>query len=315
MLRRIFFIIILLVVAAPAVTPRVKQKQPKERKTTMKTLALDIKPVVKSVELPNRVKLRYVEQGNPAGVPVLLLHGITDSWRSYERVLPYLPASLHAFALSQRGHGDSDRPATGYHPRDFAADLAAFMDALKLGSAIIVGHSMSSIIAQRFALDYLERVRGLVLVGSFVKLRDNPGVAELWEAVSKLTDPIDPDFALEFQKSTLARPVPQAYLDAVVQESLKVPARVWKAALAGILETDHSEQLRKIKAPTLIVWGDQDAFCPRRDQDALAAGVAGSRLVVYRGTGHAIHWEEPDRFAADLAAFSQSLVSQGLGAR
>jgi alpha-beta hydrolase superfamily lysophospholipase len=57
-----------------------------------------------------------------AGVPVILLHGITDSWRSFEPVLPHLPASIRAFALSQRGHGDSERPAAGYHPRDFAAD-------------------------------------------------------------------------------------------------------------------------------------------------------------------------------------------------
>lgn len=160
----------------------------------------NIKPVIKSVELPNRVKLSYVEQGDPAGVPVILLHGITDSWRSYERVAPYLPASIHAFALSQRGHGDSDRPVAGYHPRDFAADVVAFMDALKLERAVIAGHSMGSLIAQRFALDYPDRALGIALIGSFITLRGNPGVAELWDAVSKLTDPIDPDFALEFQR-------------------------------------------------------------------------------------------------------------------
>jgi non-heme chloroperoxidase len=77
----------------------------------------------KSVELPNRVKLSYVEQGDPSGVPVLFLHGVTDSWHSFELVLPHLPASIHAFALSQRGHGEADRrPETGYQPQDFAAE-------------------------------------------------------------------------------------------------------------------------------------------------------------------------------------------------
>jgi Predicted hydrolases or acyltransferases (alpha/beta hydrolase superfamily) len=265
-------------------------------------------PVIKSVELPNRVKLQYVEQGDPTGVPLLLLHGITDSWHSYERVLPHLPTHLHAFALSQRGHGDADRPLAGYHPRDFAADLKAFMDTLKLRPAVIAGHSMSSVIAQRFALDYPECTRGIVLIGSFITLRGNPGVSDLWDVVSKLRDPIDPRFALEFQQSTLARAVPQVFLETVVKESLKVPARVWRAALETLMEIDHSGDLYKIEAPALIVWGDQDSLCPCSAQESLRAAITGSRLVVYQGTGHAPHWEEPERFAADLVAFTESLI-------
>src|SRR5262245_43795806 len=104
----------------------------------------------KSIELPNGVKLSYVEQGDPSGVLLLLLHGYTDSWHSFESVLPHLPESIHVFALSQRGHGDADRPVAGYHFQDFAADLAAFIDILELRPAVIAGHSMSSSIAQRF---------------------------------------------------------------------------------------------------------------------------------------------------------------------
>jgi pimeloyl-ACP methyl ester carboxylesterase len=264
--------------------------------------------VIQSVTLPNQVTLPYVEQGDPAGLPVLLLHGITDSWYSFEGVLPYLPTSLHAFALSQRGHGDATRPVTGYCPQDFAADLAAFMDALRLGPAVVVGHSMGSCIAQRFALDYPDRTLGLVLMGSCATVRGNPVATELWNAVvSTLTDPIDAGFVREFQQSTLARPVPPARLDTVVQESLKVPARVWRAALAALLETDFAAELGDITAPTLIVWGDQDVFFLRREQEALTAAIPGAQLVVYPGAGHGFHWEEPARFAADLAAFAAHL--------
>jgi non-heme chloroperoxidase len=270
--------------------------------------------VIHSATLPNQVTLPYVEQGDPAGVPVLLLHGITDSWRSFEGVLPHLPTSLHAFALSQRGHGDAARPVTGYYPQDFAADLAAFMDVLKLGPAVVVGHSMGSYIAQRFALDYPDRTLGLVLMGSCTTVRGNPVAVELWDSVvSTLTDPIDPSFVREFQQSTLAQPVPQTLLDTVVQESLKVPAQVWRAALAALLDTDFSGELGKITAPTLIVWGDQDAFFLRREQEALTAAITGAQLVVYPGAGHGFHWEEPARFAADLAAFTEHVqVSQRL---
>lgn len=264
-------------------------------------------PVERTIELTNGVKLRYVEQGDPAGAPVLFLHGITDSWRSFEPVLPHLPASIHAFAISQRGHGDSDRPAADYNTRDFAADIAAFMGAFNLERAVIAGHSMGSSIARRFALDYPERTLGLVLMGSFFAFRGNPELADLRDAVSRLTDPVDYGFALEFQQSTLAGPVPQTYLDVVVEESLKVPARVWRAALEGLLEDDHTAELRRIDSPTLIVWGDKDAFCPDSDQQALRAAIRGSQLITYPGVGHALHWEEPERFAADLAAFAEKL--------
>ena len=194
---------------------------------------------VKSVMLPSRVRLPYVEQGDPAGVPLLLLHGVTDSWRSFEPVLPHLPASIHAFALTQRGHGDADRPAKGYRTRDFAADVAGFADAVHLGPAVVVGHSMGSTNALAFAIEYPERTLGLVLAASFATYQGNPTVVEFWKsAVSELTDPIDPGFVREFQESTLAQPVPQAFLDTVVQESLKVPARVWRAVFEGFLEDD-----------------------------------------------------------------------------
>ena len=266
-------------------------------------------PAIKSVELPNQVTLPYVEQGDASGVPVLLLHGVTDSWHSYEPVLPHLPDSIHAFALTQRGHGDAARPETGYRFRDFASDLAGFMDALQIQSAVVVGHSMGSSVAQRFAIDFPERTSGLVLVGSFATLRGNPGVQELWDsAIATLTDPVDPGFVREFQQSTLAQPVPQAFFEVVMAESLKVPARVWRAAFEGFLEDDFSGELNKIDAPTLIVWGKEDAFCPLSDQERLAREIRGSRLLVYEGAGHALHWEQPARFGSDLMAFIENLI-------
>lgn len=260
-------------------------------------------PAVRSVALPTRIRLEYVEHGDPTGVPVLLLHGFADSWRSFAPVLPHLPASIRAFALSQRGHGDSDRPAAGYGPRDFAADLAAFMDALGLGRAVVVGHSLSTVVAQRFALDYPGRILGLMLVS----WRDRPR-ASVVAAMASLTDPIDPAFVREFVVASFAQPPPEVVLDVMVRESLKVPARVWRAVLQDFLADDVSAELGQISAPTLVVWGDRDATCPRSEQEALAASIAGAQLAVYPGAGHTLHWEEPARFAADLAAFVEQVT-------
>jgi non-heme chloroperoxidase len=261
------------------------------------------------VDLPTGVMLQYVEQGDPAGTPVVLLHGYTDSWRSFESVLPLLPQSLHVFALTQRGHGDAGRPQAGYQFDDFAADLTAFMDAAGLESAIIAGHSMGASVAQRFAIDHPARVRALVLMGALAAFRGNPVIEEFWEnGVSTLEDPIDWDFAREFQASTLAHPIDERYFQTIVEESLKVPARVWREAYRGFLEEDFPDELGKIEAPTLMIWGDQDAFVPYSDQEIMLKAIADSRLDVYEGTGHALHWEKPERFAADLMSFVQRVT-------
>jgi pimeloyl-ACP methyl ester carboxylesterase len=268
-----------------------------------------MEPAVKAIELPNRVKLPYAEQGDPSGIPLLLLHGFADSWRSFELVLPYLPESIHAFALTQRGHGDASRPATGYGSRDFAADLAAFMDALHIEAAVIAGGSSGGFVARRFAIDHPHRVLGLVLLGSPLTLRDKPGVLEMWDStMSKLTDPVDPGFVREFVESAFARPVPRAFLETLVEESLKVPARVRKATFEGLLEDDSAEELGRIKSPALIVWGDRDAILPRSDQETLAAAIADSRLVVYPGAGHALYCEDPGRSASDIVRFVEEHV-------
>ena len=265
-------------------------------------------PLVKSVELHNGVRLPYVEEGDPSGAALLLVHAVGDSWRSFEPMLPSLPGSIHVLVPTQRGHPDASRPPAGYRSRDYAADLAAFMDALHLEAAVVVGGSSGGLVAQRFAIDHPERVKGLVLLGSPLRLGDTPGAQELWDStISTLTDPLDPDFVRGFVEGTLVRSVSTTFLESMVQEGLKVPAFVWKATIAGLLQDDFTEELGRITAPTLIIWGDHDAILPRSEQEALAAGISGARLVVYPGAGHVFYWEDPARVAVDVAAF----VGQG----
>lgn len=264
---------------------------------------------VQSAHLSNGVTLQYVEQGNSSGVPVLLLHGGTDSLHSFDLVLPHMPDSIHAFALTLRGHGDSSRPDFGYRYVDFAADVAAFMDVIGLESAVVVGHSLGRVIAQRFAIDNPERTTGLVLIGAFAGEPGNPAIIELTEAVSKFSDPIDEGFVREFQKSTLAQPVPPTFLELVIRESLKVPARVWREMFVGIRDDHAASELSKIAVPTLVLSGEKDGFAPSSEVARVAATIPGARFVVYPLAGHALHWEEPARFASDLTAFTESLMT------
>ena len=256
------------------------------------------------------VELPYVEQGDPSGVPVVLLHAYVDSLRSFEQVLPHLPPSLHVYVPSQRGHGDGPVPESGYALTDFSEDVGAFMDAVGVETALLVGSSSGGYVAQRFALDHPTRVSGLVLVGCPRSLNERPAILD---TVAGLSDPVDPVFVREFVASTVADTVPADFLDMLVAESCKVPARVWKATLEGLIEAEPPTETGTITAPTTIIWGDGDAYVPLSEQQALAAAIPGSKLVVCEDAGHVVHWERPARVAAEISALAAS--SSGGSAR
>ena len=262
----------------------------------------------KDITLSSGITLEYVRRGDPSGVPVVFLHGITDSWRSFEWMLPHLPDSINAYAVSVRGHGGSDRPAHGYEMEDFARDIDGFLERLGHRSAVIVGHSMGSGVALRLALDYPSRVRALVLMGALSNWRGAPAVDELLDTVARFGDTIEPAFAREFQLSTVATSVP-AIIEVAVEESLRVPARVWKEAFAANARFDVSGEVRNITAPTLIIFGGRETIAPREQQDELLRGIKRSRLVVYEDAGHAVHWDEPERVARDVAAFVDDSIA------
>jgi len=260
------------------------------------------------VRLSGHVEIAFSEQGAADGIPVVFIHGYADSWRSFEGVLEHLPESVHAFALSLPGHGNSSQPASGYGIGEFANDVGRFMDAVGLTAAVFVGGSSGGFVARRLAIEHPTRTLALVFLGSPFSLRDHPGGRQLLEeSVSKLEDPVPLDFVREFQESTLAQAVSPAFLDGVVGESAKVPARVWKATLAALLDDAAHEKLGEIRAPSLAIWGDHDATVARADQERLVAAIPGTRLLVYEGAGHSLYWEEPDRVARDIARFIEGL--------
>jgi pimeloyl-ACP methyl ester carboxylesterase len=185
---------------------------------------------------------------------------------------------------------------------DLAADVLAFMDARSLRKATIVGHSMGSFVAQHAAARAPERLAGLVLVGSAATSR-NDVMFELQREVNALRDPVPEKFARDFQVSTVFHPVPEAFMERAIQESLRLPARVWHAVVAGMVASDATAPLGEIQAPTLALSGDRDSIFSRSEQEALESGVRGAMLKIYPETGHALHWERPEEFVRDLEGF------------
>lgn len=266
---------------------------------------------LKSAVVREGVTLPYAEAGYPGGTPVVFVHGLSDSWWSFEPLLRRLPASLHGYAPTQRGHGDADRPPDGYTPEDFATDLVAFLDAVGIGRTLLVGSSSGGVAARIVAGSHPDRISGLVLIGVPATLADKPAAAEVNKAVQGLSDPVPREFVENLMSGMVARPIARGLIETMIDESLKVPAHVWKETLRGLLEADLRATLTGILVPTLVIWGDQDDFLPRSDQQVILDAIHGARLLTYEGTGHVVHWEQPTRVVSDIAVFATRIARPG----
>ena len=255
------------------------------------------------VRLPDGAQLHYAVQGDSTGDPIIFLHGYSDSWFSFSGVLPLLPGSYRAYALDLRGHGNTERSRSGYGMADMATDVIAFMDARQIARATIVGHSMGSIVAQQVALLAPRRVASLVLLGAGTTVRNVNGIGDLRQAVFALEDTVPVQFVRKFQESTIHRPLPDAFLQRVIAESRKLAPHVWREVMTGMLSTGPATALGKAGIPALVIWGDRDTTFLEAEQDALVSMLGSATFKRYAGTGHAVHWEEPARFAADLQSF------------
>lgn len=265
-----------------------------------------------AVTLPDGTRLPYVEQGVATGLPVVLLHAVGESWRSWSRLLPHLPAGLRALAVTQRGHGDADKPAAGYSVAETAADVVAALDALRIDRAVLAGTSSGGLVAQQVAVDHPDRVRGLLLVGAPRGLRDLP-VPEWVGDADALTDPVPEAIArASVEGFPVGRPLPADFAAEMVEDAMRVPAHVWRAVVQGLLAAEPPTERGTVTVPTTVLWGDRDEILPRQDEERLVAAIPGAELVVYEGTGHLLLWEEPERVAADLMALLRR-VSAGPG--
>jgi non-heme chloroperoxidase len=248
------------------------------------------------------VRLHYTEQGPATGPATVFLHGYSDSSFSFSRVLPLLPSHMRAVAPDLRGHGQSDRPSAGYRIADLATDVLRLMDDLAIGSATIVGHSMGSFVAQAIAEREPHRVSNLVLVGS-APAANNPGIRGLRAEVESLTDPVNADFVRAFQYGTVAKPVPESFMETAIANSCRMPARIWKQVLSGLMAFRPMGPRPDVR--TLVLGGNRDSVFSVSEQMAVATAFPNGVLRLFEGVGHTLHWEDPDRFVSELVQFAQ----------
>lgn len=259
-------------------------------------------PELRHLELESGVSLRYAVQGPAWGRPVVMLHGFTDSWQSFELLLDRLPSDIRAVVPDLRGHGGSSRPPRGYRMEQMAEDVIGLLESLNLRRVTLVGHSMGSFVAREVARRLPDRVAGLVLIGSGPVL-GNAVIRGLAEELAEMTDSIPLGYIVAFQQGTVARAVDPGFMGRVVAASRSVPAATWRAVALAMARHHDRVGLDALRVPILVIGGERDTIFPPTEQESLFAQVREGQKSIYPGVGHAPHWEVPDQVATDLQRF------------
>ena len=254
----------------------------------------------KEATLANGLRLRYVELGTGAET-LLLLHGFTSSSRTWSLVAPLLAKRYRLLLPDMRGHGDSERPLTGYDIPQLAHDAVAFLDAVGVAQAHLIGVSLGSFVAQQAAVGYPERFPTLVLVASGTAQSPSAGREWLQQQIAQLTDPIDPQFLAEWMDNPNS--VDQVLHEKVGAEVAAIPKHVWQGVGNTILTHDPRPFLSTLTMPTSIIWGTLDPFFSLEEQEALQALIPNNVFKAYPGIGHNLHWEQPELLAEDIEFF------------
>jgi pimeloyl-ACP methyl ester carboxylesterase len=267
--------------------------------------------------LPGGVRLHYLDQGNPGGQTVVLLHGFamsTDTWAAWTKRLGHdyrvVTLDLPGFGLTQAPQGKA------YSYQEMADVVEAFAKAKHLDKLSIGGSSMGGGVAWRFALGHPEQVRGLILVDSSGWPEPGSPVTNSPLVKASQAPGIGPVLMKLDNRSTLRSGFRNAFADpaavddayvARYAELSRAPGRraQWISLLTAWPHQDFAtpERLAAIKAPTLVLWGDKDRLLPLADGRRFVAAIPGSHLIVYPGVGHLPQEEAADRSAADVSAF------------
>ncbi|WP_018238874.1 alpha/beta fold hydrolase [Ensifer sp. BR816] len=251
------------------------------------------------VELPGGRPIAFVDSGG-SGPPLLLLHGYSDTGRSFAALEPFL-AGYRLIIPDLPGHGAS-AIGDGVHVSDFAASIEWSLAFLGISQMAVIGHSMGAMTAIELAARRRNDVSALVLLSASLRPAFGSG-SELARRIRALRDPIDPSGQFLRDWYSCSRPVDPEFLSKMRMDAARMPAAVWHGILDGFAETDLRHSARQVTAPVLCIGGSADPLFDSSHREALAQAFPSVRSITLDGYGHNPHWEDPQRLSALMMSF------------
>jgi 3-oxoadipate enol-lactonase len=243
------------------------------------------------------------------GPAVVFLHGLGSTSNVWHGQRLTLAKFFRVVTLDLPGSGRSSKTETTYSMEAWVAQLAELADRLQLGKFVLVGHSMSTILAQNFAARHPDRVRGLVLCGPLVEL-----APAAQEAFTKRADLVKREGMIAVADAVLAGALTAAtregngVLTGLYREMLLANDPLQYAAQIGALQGGSAKaDPPRIACPMLLLVGDQDTVTPLANAREIAAGLRDGRIEIIPATAHLTMAERPDLFNLALANFLAAL--------
>lgn len=267
--------------------------------------------------------VNYVELGE--GPVVLFVHGLGAMWQSWLENLPELARDHRVIALDLPGFGRSEMPVEEITIDGYARLVASFMDAVDVGRATVVGNSMGGFIGAELAIRDPDRVERLVLVSPAILWQEYRRAKPLTR-LAVVTEAGAARAMAGSQKLAKSRPrlrhlalmasgfrYPHLLSPELATEMIRTARRTkgFVPALQALSDFPIREELPKITAPTLVVWGAHDPLVHRKHAHELDRLIPNVEVVIFERTGHEAMAERPERFHRVLRDFLESTEAFG----
>lgn len=255
------------------------------------------------------IKMGYDETGK--GIPLLFVHGHPFDRSMWREQIKAFASKYRIIAPDLRGYGESEITSDVTMLEEFALDVAALLDDLKVEDIVLCGLSMGGQIAFEFYRLFPKRVRALILADTFAQLDDTERKQSRYDTAERLVKEGMHDYAREVLPKMIApqtiaeQPEVKAHVLSMMRGTLPQGAA---AALRGRAERpDYTPLLPQMNVPTLIVVGSVDEFTPVSDAEFMRDRIPDAKMAIIEGAGHMPNLENPKEFNRIVAEFLKTL--------